>query len=106
MISNEVKAEVLYNSKKKSMLAAYLLGGFLGNIGAHYFYLRSKEYAFVMMANTVMMVASSISANTGIAAVGAVVYFLVIGGSFVHTYYACNAVNKQIQDECAIMAEK
>jgi len=106
MISNEIKAEVLYNSKKKSMWTSYLLGAFLGGIGAHYFYLGKKEFAFIMIANTLMMVASSLSANTGIAAVGAVVYFLVVGGSFVHTYYACNAVNKQIQDECAILAEK
>ena len=106
MINNEVKAEVLYNSKKKSMWAAYLLGAFLGNTGAHYFYLGKKEYGFIMIANTVIMVASSVSGSNGIAAFGAIVYFLVIGGSFVHTYYACNEANKQIQDECAILAEK
>ena len=95
MISNEVKAEVLYNSKKKSMLAAYLLGGFLGNIGAHYFYLGKKEYAFVMIANTILMLATSASGSEGAIVLGSLVYLLVLGASFVHTYYVCNEVNSK-----------
>jgi hypothetical protein len=106
MISNEVKAEVLYNSKKKSMLAAYLLGGFLGNIGAHYFYLGRKEFGFIMIGNTILMVATTASGSEGVMVLGSLVYLLALGASFVHTYYVCNEVNKNLRDECAIMVEK
>tara|TARA_R110000803_G_scaffold67542_1_gene129263 strand:- start:323 stop:643 length:321 start_codon:yes stop_codon:yes gene_type:complete len=105
MINNEVKIEVLYNSKKKSMLAAYLIGAFLGGIGAHYFYLGRKEFGFAMLGSGIVFFMGAMSGNENIIIVSSLVHTFLCIASFVHTYYICNEVNAQLRDECVIMVE-
>jgi len=90
-----LKVEMLYNNRKKSQVAAYALGFFLGSFGAHYFYADRTEWAWLVLS---LLIVTIFTGGALFFAYAAVVLF-----GAVHTYFVVNARNKAIYDECLVL---
>jgi len=90
-----LQVEMLYKNRKKSQVAAYALGFFLGSFGAHYFYAESSEWAWLVIALLLVTILT-----------GGTLFFLhaiVVLFGAMHTYFVVNARNKAIYDECLVL---
>ena len=90
-MNKETQVEVLFNSKKKSMLIAYVLGALFGGFGVHYFVLDEPFYGVLTIGLFVLgvvvppvMVANVIWVLWGV----------------IHTKMVCEAKNKEIRLMC------
>lgn len=95
MSDNSLKLQLLYNSRKKNMVVAYLLGFLLGGFGVHYFYCGKNDYGLVIIALLVLTL------FTGGATMFVHGIAVLIG--VVHTYFVVEDMNKVIYQECKIM---
>jgi len=92
-----LQVEMLYNSRKKNALIAYIVGFFLGAFGAHYFYCGKNDWGLAIL----MLLA------LGFITGGALMFLHVIAVmlGFVHTWFVVEEVNKDIYQGCMVMIE-
>lgn len=86
--------EVIYNRTKKSTLIAYLLGGLLGGLGAHWFYLRQNDLG--VMSLILLM-------STFIVFEMIYIHLAYTFVAVVWTYFMVEKVNKEIHIETELL---
>ncbi len=101
-MNKQLQIEVLYNSRKVSMIIAYFLGLFTGAFGGHYMYIggEARGYGVIMLITLIL----SLMSIFGMGSTNwALIHGLLVIGSFFHTYFAVSIRNKQIKQECMII---
>ena len=89
--NNKLQIELLYETKKKSMLWAYLIGAFLGSFGMHYFYAGKENYGLVVLISLVL---------TFFAPQLILIHSIMVLTGLVHTKFVIDEVNEGIRAEC------
>ena len=95
-MNNKLQTELLYETKKKSMLVAYILGAFLGSFGIHYFYAGKEEYGIAVLCSFVL---------TFYEPQLILLHGTIVLAGLVHTKFVIDEVNEGIRTECEAICE-
>lgn len=95
-MNKKLQIEMLYDSKKKSMIIAYLLGFLLGSFGVHYFYAGETEMGVFVIA---LLVAGMLFPPV------LFIFWAVVIIGVVHTYFVVEDANKKIHLQCEALYE-
>lgn len=94
---NNFQKEILFDSRKKSTLVAYLLGAFLGGIGCHRFYLGEYKggmaYVVLLILGFIFPLVTTLH-----------VVFLI--ADFFLTYGLVKEYNKNVRKEVEAISEE
>ena len=95
-MSNKIQIEMLYESKRKSKLIAYLIGAIGGSFGLHLFYLKHNEYACLVLA----LLGLSILVPQLM-----IIHVIVVLSGVIHTNYLVDNYNIKTRVECELLME-
>ncbi len=100
-MNTNTQIELLYGTRKKSMVVAYLLGAFLGAFGANYFYAKRPELACVV----IFLFFFPYQVTSPYMIWAYILYIIAILSGVVITYFAVNDANDKILTECKLIVE-
>lgn len=92
---NTYQKEILFESRKKNMFIAYLLGCFLGGVSAHRLYLKHYHWACVVIG---LLLLSLIFPILG------VLHLILVLVDFFLTYSLVKEYNKKVREEIELMS--
>lgn len=94
---NNFQKEILFDSRKKSKLVAYLLGAVLGGIGGHRLYLKEYKGACAII---LLLVLSLVFPIVG------VIHVIFVLIDFFLTWGLTDSYNKNVRKEIEAIAEE